>query len=217
MYSTSKILKAINESTLDEILKNSYKNFHSKGLSYICLAKFKQREDDRRYAYFKLYIFDGDVTKLSEVVNPHDHRYDFHSKIVKGEVANRTYRENWYRKPIFMYNKFEYMTPLNGGNGFTWKEEEFLCDESVKSYNEGEEWTTRFDEIHTLQIRSDRAIVEITQAPDSLADFEPTYCYTKDKEPPSLDGLYDKFTEDELIKLLEDTGYISMLYKRGSK
>ncbi len=217
MYSTSRLLKAINESTLDETLKNSYKNFHSKGLSYICLAKFKQEECDKRDAYFKIYIFDGDVTKLSEVANPHDHRYDFHNKVVKGVIANRTYRENWYRKPIFMYNKFEYMTPLNGGNGFTWKEEEYLYDESVRSYNKGEEWVSRFDEIQTLQIRSDQAILEVFQGPDQLATFEPTYCYTKDKEPPSLDGLYDKFTEDELIELLEKTGYISMFYKRNFK
>ena len=53
--------------------------------------------------------------------------------------------------------------------------------------------------------------------PDTLETFEPTYCYTKDKEPPSLDGLYDKFKPDELIELLRKVGYENFLLKRGVK
>lgn len=212
-FSLKNAMKAIDEATLDDMVDNSYKNFHSKGLSYVCLSKYKE-DDNKRFSYYKLYVFDGDVSKLSEVVNPHDHRYDFLSYTMKGAVANRIFEENrFFKKSCSVYNKFKYMTPLNGGNGFEWEQEVSLFDKSINVYA-GQSWWSRAEEIHTLDIRSNQAMLLIYQAPDLLSTTEHTVTYVKEKEPPSLTGLYDKFKTDELISLLQLAGLEHLLYKR---
>lgn len=64
---------------MEEVIANSFKDFHSKGLDYICLRRSPVLTT-------KLYFFDGDVSKLPEVVNPHDHRYDFSTVCLSGCV-----------------------------------------------------------------------------------------------------------------------------------
>ena len=65
-----RLLPIVPSVSMEEVLANSFRDFHAKGLDYVCL---KRRPSET----VKLYFFDGDVSKLPEVVNPHDHRYDF--------------------------------------------------------------------------------------------------------------------------------------------
>lgn len=62
------------------LIQNSYRDFHAKGLDYVCL----KRTPDHTV---KVYFLDGDVSKVPEVVNPHDHRYAFETTVLSGGDA----------------------------------------------------------------------------------------------------------------------------------
>lgn len=77
----------MDDERIQTIIANSFKNFHAKGLDYICL---KRTPEHTRKAYF----LNGDVTKLPDVVNPHDHRYHFNTTVVTGTMSNSQYVES---------------------------------------------------------------------------------------------------------------------------
>lgn len=179
--------------SVEEIQKNSYKDFHAKGLDYLCLHR------EPSYTV-KLYIFDGDVAKAPEVVNPHDHRYNFRTTCLYGKVANSLYREEERGE---IWQRFQYNTPLNGGNGFTWESEARLHETSRDFYLPGDIWTSWQAQIHTLRIQQSQTVLLLEQF---LSTKAVTHTWTKDKEPPSLDGLYSKFTHDEVLDHLRLLG-----------
>ncbi len=189
------INKAIqNLDSVEEIQKNSYKDFHAKGLDYLCIH--------RSPGYtVKLYIFEGDVAKAPEVVNPHDHRYDFRTTCLHGNVANSLFAEDVRGE---LWQKFKYDTPLKGGHGFTWDKEVRLRETSRDFYLPGDVWTSHASEIHTLRIQEDQTVLLLEQYKTTQ---EVTSTWTKDREPPSLDGLYNKFSPDEVLQHLRLLGF----------
>jgi hypothetical protein len=175
---------------IEHIKRNSYKNFHVKGLDYLCL--------DRTEALtLKAYFFDGDCDQLPELVIPHDHRYDFRSMVLAGQVANITF-ERTGRGSV--YERFAYHTPLNGGGGFTHVGQTRLGVQGTAHYSPGEVYYSPAEQIHTLRITAPQSVLLIWQFEDRLPLDQPTSSYRLgDKEPPSLDGLYDRLTPDEAI------------------
>src|SRR5687767_4086876 len=99
-------------------IEHSYRDFHAKGLDYICV----RRSDELTV---KLYFFDGDTTKLPDVVHPHDHRYAFNSWVVVGRMQNSLYEESEAGQT---FQRFSFDTPLNGGRGFEWRSEVRLLE-----------------------------------------------------------------------------------------
>lgn len=178
---------------MDEIIANSYKNFHTKGLDYLCL----KRSDELTVKY---YFFDGDVEKLPEVVNPHDHRYNFDTTCLSGAVENF-----WYEESPFgdTYNTFNYMTPLNNGNGFEFDSEKKLYVNRKSVFTPGENYYMRWHETHTINVRANQTIIRLDQYEDKVPLTTPTKTFCMFDEPPSLTGLYDQFTEDEVIKKIK--------------
>lgn len=177
---------------LDEIIKNSYKNFHSRGLDYICLRR-------SRHLTQKYYFFDGDVTQIPEVVNPHNHRYDFETVVLAGEIKNSIWTETGELGGD-PYVRREWRTPLNGGNGFSGSEVCFLKEASAETYQAGSLYHCDADQIHTLSIQSSQAVALINQFVDVVPDDEPTQTYFRDAGSSlSLDGLYERFTRDEIL------------------
>lgn len=55
------------EIDLQQALKNSYRNYHAKGVDYLCVGRTPQLTQ-------KIYFIDGFE---GDVVVPHDHRYEF--------------------------------------------------------------------------------------------------------------------------------------------
>ncbi|PBC38567.1 hypothetical protein CJ179_38905 [Rhodococcus sp. ACS1] len=184
---------------IDAVLENSYKNFHTKGFDYICL----KRSD--RYTQ-KLYFFDGDVSSLPEVVNPHDHRYDFATTCIAGEVENvlfeRSIKAAYNGEPALRYEVFKYRTPLNGGNGFEWFAESMLRETSRVAYKPGETYLMKYNQLHTIRMVKPETVIMLEQFEDRIPLTMPTRTYVRGKTPPSLDGLYDRFTADEIIARL---------------
>jgi hypothetical protein len=171
---------------IDEILANSFKDYHVKGFDYVCLKRSPTET-------LKLYFFDGDVSKLPEVVNPHDHRYDFDTWVICGRTENK------------------FRTPLNGGNGFTWKGECRIKETASCVYQPGEHYFMKADEFHTIRIVENESVIMLRQLEDVVPLDVPTRTFTRSETPPSLAGLYSRFTPDQVLARLkqfeERTGY----------
>jgi hypothetical protein len=178
---------------IENIIANSYKNFHARGLDYICLRRSQKHTQ-------KVYFFDGDASKLPDVVNPHDHRYHFNTTVITGVMSNSEYLESANGK---IHQEFEWRTPLNGGNGFTWKGEVRLLETQRRSYNQYERYAMSAKQFHTIRVLSDQAIIVLDQFEDVVPLDKPTRTFMQDKSAPSLDGLYERFTTDEILSRIQ--------------
>jgi hypothetical protein len=183
---------------IEAIVENSFRNFHAKGLDYLCL----QRSE---ILTVKAYFYDCDQARSPEVVCPHDHRYPFVTQIVAGESNHWRYVE----MPEFVglpkrHQCFKWRTPLLGGNGFEWSHEAALERVSHERYSAGEAYWCRAEEIHTIGITTPGTVLLLIQMADVVPIGEPTHTYVMDgdKEPPSLSGLYDRMTPDHARALL---------------
>lgn len=188
------------EQVIAEIKANSYKNFHAKGLDYICVY----RSDN---CTIKYYFFDGDHTKLPEVVNPHNHRYTFTSKVLAGGVIDHLFIP--VEKGGTVYNKFDWLTPLNGGNGFTYAGEQQL--QKIRSKSLDKAHTSRFHDIHTIQITKDQTVLSLVQLHDMVGLTEPTQLFSLNDAAPDTSGLYEQFTEDEIRTRLQQIAKLKRL------
>lgn len=178
---------------IDEVIEASFFDFHVKGFDYICMHRSPERT-------IKLYFFDGDVTLLPEVVTPHDHRYAFTTKVVCGAVANRTYTTNRRHaaRAWRPFQRFDYRTPLNGGDGFTWRATEELGLWRSDLYFADEQYGMEASQIHTIEICAPETALLLVQYEDEVPLDRPTSTWCAGKEPPSLSGLYRKPTADEV-------------------
>lgn len=177
---------------MEEVLGNSYRDFHVKGFDYICLRRSPTET-------IKLYFFDGDVSKLPEVVNPHDHRYNFDTLCVTGAVENILFRRD---ADGDRYERFEYRTPLNGGNGFSWVGGDMLKIANRTTYRPGERYAMGYKHIHTIRMAENETVIALVQFEDRVALHAPTFTYSRDRDPPGLTGLYRQFKADEIKKRL---------------
>jgi hypothetical protein len=145
------------------------------------------------------------VTKLPEVVNPHDHRYDFQTIVLAGSMVDHRFKVVPRDTPgAKVYQRFEYMTPLNGGNGFTFECEQALHRVDSEEVFVGERIVRAHHEVHTIQMRSDQTVLMLQQGHDHLPLDAATTCWIGRGEPkPDTSGLYTRFTPDELLKRLD--------------
>lgn len=180
---------------IDEVVEHSFKDFHVKGFDYICLRRSPEET-------LKLYFFDGDISKLSEVVAPHDHRYDFETHVVTGKSENRWFDRSMDYSKGQTYNWFEYLTPLNGGDGFNFIGEEQLFESARKTFKSGDSYFMQAHELHTIKIVENETVLMLVQFEDRVAVGKPTYTFTTG-DAPVLDGLYTKFTADQVIAKLK--------------
>ena len=186
----------LDEELLLNVLANSYKNFHVKGFDYICT----QRSENLTLKY---YFFDGDVSKMPEVVNPHDHRYDFRTTVLNGSMVDYRFQQVAMDRPFGqVFNKFKYMTPLNGGNGFTYDGEIRLNRTASKRLENGFQLFSPAEQIHTISMREDHTVIRLEQQRDVVPLDQPTTTFSFDEVMPDSTGLYERFTVDEVIDRL---------------
>jgi hypothetical protein len=185
---------------LEEICANSYRNFHAKGFDYLCL--FRSPGYTR-----KVYFFDGDLSQQPELVMPHDHRYAFTTAVISGAVINKTFERVSEGHPLGLrYDRFDYLTPLNGGDGFSWTEEVHLYGHTIPGAKiAGDHWLSSSKDIHTLQVLEEGTIIMLDQYHDVVPEGVPTSAFRPvgSRTPPSLSGLYDRMDEDRAVVLLE--------------
>lgn len=190
------------EAVMADVIANSYKNFHAKGLDYICLER-------RVNLTRKVYFLNGDVTKIPEVVNPHDHRYSFSTTVLAGEMLDHCFAPaGTLVDDAHVYDRFSYMTPLNGGNGFTYEGQERMSLVRTEYVGRHGSIWRHACRIHTIRMLQDQTVLYLEQGADLMPVDKPTRCWVRKGEPkPDLTGLYDRFTPDEVIarfKTIED-------------
>ncbi|MFA9261745.1 MAG: hypothetical protein ACEQSB_00095 [Undibacterium sp.] len=179
---------------IEEMIANSYRNFHTKGLDYLCV---KRSETHTR----KVYFFEGDASQLPEVVNPHDHRYDFQTTLLSGRMSNSIYEE--VSEGGEVYNEMEYRTPLNGGAGFRFAKVTRLYENQRNTYRAGKHYYMQYNEIHTIRIREPGTVIVLDQYADIPDVGVPTKTFFPvGSQRPSFDGLYDRFTADQILARL---------------
>lgn len=158
----------VSDALMATMLQNSYRNFHAKWFDYLCLKRTPELT-------LKAYFFEGDVSRLPEVVMPHDHRYAFQTYCLSGKVLDRSYHQ--VRDPrvrcladVKPYDAFDYLTPLNGGSGFEWTEEVWLHCPWHKQLTRGPGGSYRHDpaDIHTIQIAGDQTVLLLRSQPRGL-------------------------------------------------
>lgn len=176
---------------IETICANSFRDFHTKGFDYLCLSRTPELTR-------KVYFFEGDLHNLPELVIPHDHRYPFVTTVLAGAVVNKRFRNQFHPYLLEAFDHFEYRTPLNGGDGFTWVGESQLWSDGHQVQTRGQHWRSEADEIHTLDIRSEGTVIMLEQLGDVVPEGVPTNAYRRlgDRTPPSLDGLYSRMDPD---------------------
>jgi hypothetical protein len=178
---------------IEDVIANSYRDFHAKGLDYICLS----RTDELTV---KFYFLDGDVSKIPEVVNPHDHRYEFDTTVIAGGMIDHRYKADEFGD---IYQAFDYRTPLNNGDGFSFRQEERLSRYSSDFLERGASLHSNAVARHTIQMTSDQTILMLRQYCDVLPLECPTSCWVRKGNPkPDTTGLYSKFTADQVLDRL---------------
>lgn len=153
----------------------------------------------------KVYFFEGDVSRAPEVVVPHDHRYGFDTSVLAGRVINRTYLQSREtERGAVPFEEFDYLTPLNGGDGFTWRRSLWLREASSNIYERDQSYFMYAPSIHTIQIAAPDTVLFLAQGKDEVPLGDPTSAFRPDgyREAPSLEGLYKKMPIDECISRL---------------
>jgi hypothetical protein len=185
---------------IEEMIEHSFKDLHVKGFDYVCLRRTPQHTR-------KVYFFDGRVSQLPDVVSPHDHRYGFMTTVLAGAMSNSIYAEvpdeNCAHIGGETYNEFEWRTPLNGGDGFTFKKETVLIETQRFQYANDESYAMRAEDFHTIRMKQEGTVIMLDQFEDVVPVGQPTRTFMLDRKAPNLDGLYRKFTPDQLIARLK--------------
>lgn len=181
--------------SMEELQANSFKDFHVRGFDYLCLKRSEQLT-------VKVYLFDGDVADAAEVVCPHDHRYDFRTICLGGQVANQLFREDRFDPRAEVFRRFAYRTPLNGGDGFEEVGEGRLVRGALSYYRAGEGYHMPANGIHTIRVDKSRTAIMLLQGPDKVPIGQPTKTFMTG-DPPDLSGLYSRFSADELRERLK--------------
>lgn len=181
---------------LETIAANSFFDFHAKGLDYICLKR--SRDGATHKVYFLPENRDG-------IVSPHDHRYDFRTQLLAGEVVDQHFWSTAGDTQGRPYIEHDWFTPLNGGRGFSEVGEPVRLYEprtaSFHATRPSDFWTTPASFIHTLRPLTS-SVIYLVQGP-RLRDASKVYVRAG-QPTPSLDGLYRKPSVDEVRARLHE-------------
>jgi len=182
---------------IEAMCANSYRDFHAKGLDYLCLHRSEE-------VTLKAYFFEGECLESPELIVPHDHRYGFVTHVLASHLVERRWAECGSEGGA-VYQQFDYATPLNGGSGFAWKGEVRLGGWDNGVHGPGTAYMTRRDQIHTLANVARGTVIVIQQFADQIPVGEPTRAFRRGlgHEAPSMDGLYAQMTPDRAISHLQ--------------
>ena len=189
----------------DEAAKDSYTNFHVRGLNYLNLLR-----TDRLTV--KLYTFSHvQLNAQGYLVHPHTHGYNFNHRTMVGKITNHRFaisgREDW--------NMYSFHTPLNGGAGLTKMLPCGLTEVAMDAYGPEQSYYLDHTEIHTISTTDDYVAAVLIQYHD-VAPGGPTVMFAPAMESPDCSsGLYHRMTPAQGIRMVEQ--YHDMLSDGGEK
>lgn len=149
---------------LSEAVRHSCMDHHVRGLHYLCL----QRRPDLT---IKLYVTDPYQISHDHngfLLNPHDHRYSFHSFVLNGDMENVTFHEDC---PDGKNGQWDRMQWHAEAKTFSLVHPTFLRVESVKRYGVGDGYFLEPHELHTIRVNKHRhTALLLFQYADTNAD-----------------------------------------------
>jgi hypothetical protein len=184
------ILDALN---MEHALEFSYRAHHAECLDYLCLFRSTGLT-------LKAYFFDEG--SADDVVVPHNHRYDFDTRVVRGSLCEQRFYTAQSGMECNRFLRWSFNTPVDGGVGFHAPEYSYLYpeDQVKKRHSAGESYFNRAHaDIHTLTAVEPGTILLITQ----FADRSPWTTFAWSDIKPRTAGLYDKMTRAQVIARAE--------------
>lgn len=162
----------------------SYREHVAQGLDYLCLFRSEQLT-------IKAYFWDDGC--IPKFVVPHNHRYDFDSRLVCGSLREIKYMEHAdFGERI---NRYKYDCIVDGGRGFFGPVLVNLVELSNRSYGPRDAWSNKAHvDIHTLAAIEPGTILLQTQ----YADKPPMRTLAWAHEIPNTDNVYRPMDEERI-------------------
>lgn len=176
-------------SDLRELANNSVFNHHTNGMIYLCLKR-SERET------FKIYYCNNvGNPNGGYLVNPHNHRYEFNSTILKGELHHLRFKESNQHGEFVTKNKYNWQT----------KQLEELGKTCLYPYRddhciENSTYWVSTNEIHTLKLLTPVVIIGLTQYEDTTDN---AFLYKKSTDEFKIADSYIPTLHEYYLKLLE--------------
>lgn len=191
MFLRQLVLNTIAALRLEDVLRNSRRDYHAKTLDYVCLHRTKELT-------IKAYFLGNGVALGQNVVNPHDHAYNFSTFVLSGALANVNFYPDEGGSTWFEHT---YATALRGEPSITFNKVVKLREEG-RIYRSGQHYYLDHSQIHTIRAYSNDVVMLLFQYQTERTAERGTSLFLPDQTVPSLDGLYRSFTEDEMVAAL---------------
>lgn len=196
---------------VEDAISNSFKNFHSEGMDYLCLF----RSEDLTV---KIYDIVPNYTPANKhhnvIVNPHNHGYDFHTILLAGYVENIIFKyipkaiqdgSSNISNLLPLHNHFEYVSKIKSVNhGFKYIDKGDLVVEKIEVLqNPGDTYFLDNTKIHSIRPGKtiDRTTLLLLQYKD--VDKVETDYFCREESPTTNPKLYQKFTKPEIIDFIK--------------
>lgn len=188
-YHYEKLINNVTIRDIGELAKHSIFNHHVNGMHYLCL----NRTNDLTLKIY--YCSDVGNPNSGYLVHPHNHRYEFDSTVLKGELQHLRFQES--------KNHGELVTKY----GYDWQTKQLKEINNVCLYThrddnckEGYGYTVLPNEIHTLKLLSPVVIIGLIQYEDKIDN---AVVYKKPTVEFEISKAYTPTTQEYLDKLME--------------
>lgn len=193
------MLKNIKIKDIPHLAENSYANHHTAGLFYICLKRTDKET-------IKIYYMPDIRNECSGfLVHPHNHRYEFDSILLQGEIEHLRFKENKWGTPwhtnsrLFKYDSENKEVKFVGRTNL-----DLIQHDEVLP---GEIYNVKTDEIHTLKMIKGRVIIGLAQYKDEDIEqklFIPTPSDFVKSDPPHMAATMYVRMVNKVIEELEN-------------
>jgi hypothetical protein len=185
----------------EEAARNSFHNFHTKGMDYVCLFRSPRLT-------VKLYTVEPGALSLNAegyVVNPHNHGYHFETTVLTGWMKNVRFepgqpaRERHPTEAARIWCRSKFHSALKGGEAQLEYDGPGVLTASYCTLYKGDSYYMNDEDIHTIVLPTDKyAALLLVQYHDVDRPF--TYFFQQSLEPISFEGLYQPMTPAEVTQ-----------------
>ncbi len=202
---------------VDDAIRNSYKNWHVKGVDYLCLYRSPQLT-------IKVYKCPAELQSENKntktILNPHTHLYNSHIVVLMGECEIVTFdyhkRSHQSGEPKEVNHNFTthnlfYHTSKFGPRakqaGFRFESTGHLIEKQVTKITEQQSLYMKADEIRSFRTIGETYLLIFQY--NTIPFNVDTDLYVQTATPPILDELYQTFNESEIVNFINKIDYVA--------
>ncbi|EFC48113.1 predicted protein [Naegleria gruberi] len=187
--------RSLRQLPLKKLCEHSFKDYHVRGVNYLCLERSCNITT-------KVYLLDPVEHGKGYVANPHNHRYHFKTTVLNGSLKNLVFEERQAQEDHSdLYWKYAY---FHHTHQFERLNKVLLHLNHIDHCEVGESYDLSPNEIHTIQVsEKEPTVLFLQQYPDVVPESYPGEFYCRESSPPNVDGLYQRYSEEEVRDLRE--------------